>query len=232
MAARVSRRRDKRQVLALVVLALAGALALELLLPPRAAVPDVDPAVATRQPVAPAPAPTPKPSAPAPKPAAAPEPVTPEPYTIRRVLKIDGPLRHGDWVWNEDGAPRTGRLVITIDLDAQVLSAFRDGYEIGTAAVTYGADSKPTPLGVFPITQKDARHVSNLYGAPMPYMLRLTQDGVSIHAGEVNALYATHGCVGVPLPFAKRLFAAAKLGDRVIITNGERLHLGQDVPAA
>ena len=39
----------------------------------------------------------------------------------------------------------------------------------------------PTPTGVFPITEKKRHHVSNLYDAPMPYMLRLTDDGIAIH---------------------------------------------------
>jgi hypothetical protein len=43
-----------------------------------------------------------------------------------------------------------GPVVITVDLAAQVVSIFRDGYEIGTAAIIYGADNMPTPLGVFP----------------------------------------------------------------------------------
>lgn len=150
----------------------------------------------------------------------------PEAMVVRRVLNIDGPFTHGRWVWDEDGAPAKGPLVVTIDLDAQVLSVFRDGYEIGAAVVLYGADWKPTPLGALKITQKDADHVSNLYGAPMPYMLRLTNDGISIHGSDVQEGGATHGCIGVPTAFAKKLFAVARLGDRVIITNGKRLGMG------
>ncbi|MDJ0276201.1 L,D-transpeptidase family protein [Sphingomonas sp. 2R-10] len=155
----------------------------------------------------------------------------PEAMVVRRVLDIDGPFTHGRWVWDEDGAPATGKLVVTIDLDAQVLSVFRDGYEIGAAVVLYGADWKPTPLGALKITQKDADHVSNLYGAPMPYMLRLTNDGISIHGSDVQEGAATHGCIGVPTAFAKKLFNAARLGDRVIITNGKRLQMGGAITA-
>jgi lipoprotein-anchoring transpeptidase ErfK/SrfK len=96
-----------------------------------------------------------------------------------------------------------------------VLSVFRAGYEIGTTAVLLGTQEKPTPLGVFPITQKDAHHMSNLYDAPMPYMMRLTNDGVSIHATHVQNGYASHGCVGVPLDFAQKVFGVTKLGDKV-----------------
>jgi len=155
----------------------------------------------------------------------------PEAMVVRRVLKIDGPFTHGRWVWDEDGAPAKGPLVVTIDLDAQVLSVFRDGYEIGAAVVLYGADWKPTPLGALKITEKDADHVSNLYGAPMPYMLRLTNDGISIHGSDVQEGGATHGCIGVPTAFAKKLFGVAKLGDRVIITNGKRLGMGGAITA-
>lgn len=154
------------------------------------------------------------------------------PYVIKRVLPIDGPMKIGEHHWDEAGVP-AGELVITVDLAAQVISVFRGGYEIGASAILYGADAKPTPLGIYPITQKDADHRSNIYdGAPMPYMLRLTNDGVAIHASDVQDGYMTHGCIGVPLAFAKKLFAVAKLGDRVIVTRGERLEPGKPINAA
>lgn len=159
------------------------------------------------------------------------ESLDPDAYTIKSILPIDGPLKMGDYHWDESAAPKTGTLVVTVDLAAQVLSVFRDGHEIGAAAILFGADAKPTPLGVYPITQKDADHVSNLYDAPMPYMLRLTNDGVAVHASEVAEGYMTHGCIGVPLPFAKKLFDNAKLGDKVIITRGETLSVGEPVKA-
>jgi lipoprotein-anchoring transpeptidase ErfK/SrfK len=155
-----------------------------------------------------------------PKPAA----VDPASFVVKRVLTIDGPFRHGDWVWDDKGVP-AGQIVVTVDLKAQTLSVFRDGYEIGAAVIAYGADEMPTPLGVFPITQKDADHRSSLYDAPMPYMLRLTNDGVSIHGSEVAVDKATHGCIGVPTPFARLLFAQVKLGDPVIVTNGRMMDL-------
>jgi lipoprotein-anchoring transpeptidase ErfK/SrfK len=153
-------------------------------------------------------------------------------YTVKSILPIDGPMKMGEHHWDESAAPKTGTIVITVDLAAQVLSVFRDGHEIGAAAVLFGADAKPTPLGVYPITQKDADHVSNIYHAPMPYMLRLTNDGISIHASEVQDGYMTHGCIGIPKPFAKQLFATVKLGDKVIVTRGEALEVGQAVKAA
>lgn len=163
---------------------------------------------------------------PGPSPTAAPRPtpgpiatVTAEPLAIRRVLDTGGPIRYGAWFWDEAGVP-DGQIIITVDLKANILSIFRAGYEIGTAAIIYGADEKPTPLGTFPILQKDANHISNLYGAKMPYALRLTGDGVFIHSSKVAFDAATHGCIGVPHAFARKLFGAVQLGDRVIVTRG------------
>jgi len=184
----------------------------------------LSPATRARADAAPATLPAARP-APAAK-RSSPPPTAPEVepgMTLKRVLDTGGPIRFGDWFWDEKGVPQ-GPVVITIDLDAQVLSIFRDGYEIGTAAIIYGADEKPTPLGTFPILQKDADHVSTIYtGAPMPYMLRLTWDGVSIHGAPIDPHYATHGCIGVPKPFARLLFGAASLGDKVIITKGKMM---------
>jgi lipoprotein-anchoring transpeptidase ErfK/SrfK len=150
-------------------------------------------------------------------------------FTVKRILPIEGPIKFGEWHWDEAGAPAAGTTIITVDLAANVLSVFRDGYEIGATAILTGFADKPTPLGVFPITEKDKDHVSNLYDAPMPYMLRLTDDGVSIHATKVENGYVTHGCVGVPEGFAAKLFAAARLGDRVIVTDGAKMSLGDAI---
>lgn len=146
-------------------------------------------------------------------------------FVIKRILPIAGPIRYGEWHWDETGVP-DGPLVITVDLDARVISIFRGGYEIGAAAVLLGTDEFPTPTGVFPITQKRRHHVSNLYHAEMPYMQRLTNDGVALHASQVEIGYASHGCIGMPEPFAAKVFGATKLGDRVFITRGKTIGLG------
>ena len=179
---------------------------------------------------------------PAAKPAvvAAAEPEDMSAYRVKSVLDVRHPFVHGDWYWDEKDAPAGqnvkgggGKIVVTIDLKAQVLSVFRDGHEIGTAVMIYGADIKPTPLGVFNVSFRKAKHVSSIYGAPMPYTLRLTNDGVSIHGSEaMRPDAATHGCVGVPIPFAKKLFDVVRMGDVVIVSNGETLKQGEAIKAA
>lgn len=152
------------------------------------------------------------------------------PFVVRSVLPIAGPIRFGQFYWDETrGTP--GPVVITVDLTARVLSVFENGHEVGATAILKGYGDKPTPIGVFPITQKDARHVSTIYDAPMPWMLRLTDDGVSIHGSKVEKGYATNGCIGVPDEFARRLFGIAHLGDRVIITDGKTLRVGDPIIA-
>ncbi|KEQ54940.1 L,D-transpeptidase family protein [Sphingobium chlorophenolicum] len=169
-----------------------------------------------------------KPAKPVERTRAQPVAVDPHALMVKRVLPIDGPFRHGDYVWDEGGAPAKGPLIVTVDLKAQTLSVFRAGYEIGSAVILYGADDKPSPLGAFPIIQKDADHYSSTYNnAPMPYTLRLTSDGVAIHGSDVQWGSATHGCIGVPKAFAKKLFGVAKLGDLVVITNGRMLDTSQ-----
>ncbi|EGD59400.1 ErfK/YbiS/YcfS/YnhG [Novosphingobium nitrogenifigens DSM 19370] len=154
-----------------------------------------------------------------------------DPFVVRSILPIDGPIRFGQYYWDESkGEP--GPLVITVDLAARVLSVFENGHEVGATAILKGYGDKPTPIGVFPITQKDAHHVSNLYDAPMPWMMRLTNDGVSIHGSKVERGYATNGCIGVPDAFAEKLFRLAKVGDKVIITDGKHLNLGDPIIAS
>ena len=104
-----------------------------------------------------------------------------------------------------------------MDLRLQTLSVFRAGHEIGSAIILYGTDGKATPSGVFPILQRAAQHRSTLYDADMPYMLRLTNDGLAIHASNVRAGATTHGCVGIPPRFAKLLFEQVRRGDLVAI---------------
>lgn len=149
-------------------------------------------------------------------------------FVVKRILQIDEPFVHGYYKWDDEGVP-AGELVVTVDLKAESISVFRAGYEIGAAVITFGDSFKPTPTGVFPITQKSKDHVSNIYGSPMPYMLRLTNDGVAIHASDVKWGWGTRGCIGVPIEFARLLFEQASLGDRVIVTNGKMLSLGDAI---
>ena len=139
--------------------------------------------------------------------------------TIRTVLNVGSPMQYGDYQWHDEGVP-VGPVWVRIDLPRQIISVFRSGHEIGTAVVLYGADKKPTPTGTFPVLAKFKDHRSGPYDAPMPYTLRLTPDGVSIHGSNVRWGAATHGCIGVPTDFAARLFGQVPVGGIVTIVGG------------
>ena len=156
--------------------------------------------------------------APAPPPVQPAEPTAPI-FTVRSILALDHPLAPGEYAWSDEGVPE-GRLTVVADLTAERLYVYRGGIEIGRSSIVSGWGDKRTPLGIFPILEKDRDHVSNIYGAPMPFMLRLTWDGISIHGSVVSADYATHGCIGIPDEFASELFARARKGDYVLVTRG------------
>ena len=134
----------------------------------------------------------------------------------RSLLRVNRRLDYGDYEWNDEGVP-AGPITIRVDLRTQLMSVFRGGHEIGTAIALYGADSKATPVGQFPIKWKGRDHRSSLYDAAMPFTLRLTGDGVAIHGSNVRWGAATHGCIGVPTAFAEKLYEAAHVGDLVTI---------------
>lgn len=136
--------------------------------------------------------------------------------SVRSLLDVPGKLNYGDFIWDDSGAG-TGPVWIRIDLARQLISVFRGEDEIGTAVILYGAPEKPTPKGAFKVIAKATDHYSRSYDAPMPFMLRLTDDGIAIHASRVRANGATHGCLGVPLRFAELLYRVVGMGTEVFI---------------
>ncbi|MCD2322444.1 L,D-transpeptidase family protein [Sphingomonas sp. IC-56] len=138
---------------------------------------------------------------------------------VTEILSTDTDLEEGEYLW-EPTRSVSGRLEIVADVARDRLYVYRGGVEIGRTILIYGNDDKPTPLGSFKILQKKRDHISNIYGAPMPFMMRLTWTGIALHGSgdTVDNRYATHGCIGLPDEFAALLFRAAKLGDRVTVT--------------
>ena len=129
-------------------------------------------------------------------------------------------LKPGQWVWAPEIA-RTGPVLIYVDLGRQRASVYRNGVRIGVSTISSGKDGFDTPTGVFTILEKDKDHHSRTYdNAPMPYQLRLTWKGVAMHAGNLPGFPASHGCVRLPLEFAKRLFLVTPMGGTVVIAGG------------
>ena len=129
-------------------------------------------------------------------------------------------MKPGDFLWAPHVAP-AGPVVIVVSIAQQRAYAYRNGIPIGISTVSTGKKGHETPTGVFTLLQKNVDHKSNLYNsAPMPYMQRLTWDGIAMHAGNLPGYPASHGCVRLPLGFAKLLYSVTKLGLTVIITAG------------
>lgn len=127
-------------------------------------------------------------------------------------------MKPGDFLWAPQVAPE-GPVVIVVSIAQQRAYAYRNGIPIGISTVSTGKKGHETPTGVFTLLQKNVDHKSNLYNdAPMPYMQRLTWDGIALHAGNLPGYPASHGCVRLPLGFAKLLYGVTKLGLTVIVT--------------
>jgi len=128
-------------------------------------------------------------------------------------------LKPGDYVWRPEMSP-AGPVVIVVSLSEQLLYVYRNGIRIGRTSVSSGKPGHKTPTGVFTVLQKNVKHTSTIYrGASMPYMERLTWGGVAIHAGNLPGYPAAHGCVRLPLDFAKQLYTVTQDGTTVIVTN-------------
>lgn len=109
-----------------------------------------------------------------------------------------------------------------------------------------GTKSRPTPTGTFYILEKLVEKSSNRYGkiydaegecvnsnadamldpipeggkfvgAPMPYWMRLTNDGVGHHIGPVRRYPASHACVRGPSGTIPIVYSKVKPGTRVEI---------------
>lgn len=172
--------------------------------------------------------------------AEAPKPVLPmEPQEAR-------PAKAKRWEWEGENRKITH---IWIDVDSQKARFYEGEKQVGWTYVASGLKSHPTPVGHFAVMGKEKTKESNLYGkiynadgqvvvsdakrgrhqvpaggrfsgAKMPYFLRLTGDGVGLHAGAIPrpGHPASHGCIRLPAPFAQRLFSQVPIGTPVTIT--------------
>ncbi len=123
-------------------------------------------------------------------------------------------------------------VVIVVSTASQQMHVFRNGDLWRTSAVSTGKRGKETPPGVFAILQKKKFHRSNLYdNAPMPFMQRLTWDGIAIHAGKLPGYPASHGCIRLPSAFAKELFQVTGHTSTAVIVVDEPLASDEDALA-
>jgi hypothetical protein len=111
-----------------------------------------------------------------------------------------------------------------------------------------GRRSHPTPPGTFQITEKIVDKSSNRYGriynadgklvnsdadsrkdavppggkfvgAPMPYWMRLTSDGIGHHVGPVKRYPASHACIRGPKATMPVVYSKVKTGTKVVVVD-------------
>jgi len=133
-------------------------------------------------------------------------------------------LRNGQWAWYEQpqiikaSTSDWDPVSIVVSIADQRAYVYRGGTLVGASTVSTGSKGHQTPTGAFTILQKKVFHRSNLYSnAPMPYMQRLTWDGIALHAGHLPGYPASHGCIRFPAAFAKQLYALTELGGDVMV---------------
>jgi len=150
-------------------------------------------------------------------------------------IEVDGQVEHlkpGEYLWAPQIAPE-GPVTIIVSLRLQRAYAYRNGVVIGVSTVSTGTAGHRTPTGIFTILQKDIDHVSNIYSdAPMPFMQRLTWGGIALHAGNLPGYPASHGCVRLPVEFAKLLYGVTRLGMTVVITEASAVPVIVPAPPA
>ncbi|WP_294130388.1 L,D-transpeptidase family protein [Sphingobium sp.] len=136
-----------------------------------------------------------------------------------RAELADLPLAPGAFRWADD-ATASGPLYLIVSIARQRVHVYRGDRLIGAASVSTGTKGHRTPTGSFPILQKRQWHRSNLYSnAPMPFMQRLTWDGIALHAGHNPGYPASHGCIRLPYAFARQLFALTRIGTLTEVTS-------------
>jgi lipoprotein-anchoring transpeptidase ErfK/SrfK len=153
--------------------------------------------------------------------------------------------------WDDDGSP--GKPWILVDLDRQAADFYRGKNLIGTAAISSGTEGRRTRPGNYTILEKKLDKHSTSYGhiedasgrvvnndatpktpvppgcryvpAPMPYWMRLTNDGIGMHQGFLPGYPASHGCIRMDKAVVAKFFNAAHVGMpvKVVGTSGDWL---------
>lgn len=154
---------------------------------------------------------------------------TPAPQPVKKKGPVDS-LKPGQFVW-EKREVYEGPLKIVAVLDIQRLYVFQNDQLIGFTTISAGKKGKETPTGYFNILQKNIDHKSNLYSnAPMPYMQRLTWDGIALHGGHIPGYPASHGCIRLPHAFAKALFGVTRMDQEVVVLQNTATPLKRPEP--
>ncbi|HEX8839607.1 MAG TPA: L,D-transpeptidase family protein [Sphingomicrobium sp.] len=128
----------------------------------------------------------------------------------------DKELKPGQYLWRD--LPGDGPQRVVVSISDQLAYLYRGNTLIAVSTISSGKDDKPTPTGVFSVLDKKPMYRSKKYdNAPMPWMQRIDNYGIALHAGYNPGVPASHGCVRLPSAFAKKLYSVTDVGTPVII---------------
>jgi lipoprotein-anchoring transpeptidase ErfK/SrfK len=131
-------------------------------------------------------------------------------------------LKPGEFNWSPERSSE-GPVVVLVSLPKQWVVIYRNGVQIGSATCSTGRPGHRTPAGVFVILEKDKAHHSSKYdNAPMPYMERLTWNGVALHAANLP------GCF-TPRRLAAPRTAFIEVGQRPLLLDEQPSRLPEAV---
>ncbi len=126
-------------------------------------------------------------------------------------------LKAGEHYWTPN-VPVDGDVTLTIDIANQIAFVFKGEQLIGVTNISTGKKGHPTPLGFWTINWKRPMYRSKKYdNAPMPFMQNIDDKGIAIHGGVTPGYPASHGCIRLPMAFAKQLYGLTKPGNKVVI---------------
>jgi L,D-transpeptidase catalytic domain len=129
----------------------------------------------------------------------------------------DKMLRPGQYVWR-DVPDAAGQERVVVSLSDQLAYLYRGDTLVAVSTISTGRDDKPSPTGVFAVLDKKPFYRSKKYdNAPMPWMQRIDQYGIALHAGFNPGYPASHGCIRLPSAFAKKLYSVTDVGTPVYI---------------
>jgi len=135
------------------------------------------------------------------------------------MMEAFGPnfLKPGQYVWRDVPAS-VGEEHVVISLGDQMAYLYRGDEIVAASTISSGKLGKDTPVGIFSVLDKRPMYRSKKYdNAPMPWMQRIDQYGIALHAGYNPGEPASHGCVRLPSAFAKKLYSVTDLGTPIYI---------------
>jgi lipoprotein-anchoring transpeptidase ErfK/SrfK len=134
------------------------------------------------------------------------------------MIEAFGPkaLRPGQYVWRD--VPAAGPERVVISLSDQLAYLYRGDALVAAAAISTGIEGRDTPTGIFSVLDKKPFYRSKKYdNAPMPWMQRIDQYGIALHGGYNPGYPASHGCIRLPVAFAKKLYSVTDVGTQVYV---------------